>query len=584
MQNLFAAEKTNVSSTHALTNGIFALTSLKPKEGDTLVLAQLGDPCLPKDAFTRLPGEVEVICLDFSEFENGDYSPNKEDGCRWENDPNWSCNYLGADDAVAFRGCSEKLLELAKSKPVGAVKCFFDLSNYPIGALERIAPTVKAPSLSRKERRGSSQLSEQANSKWNWAALDTLIAELVKNSDPLQWNRTTKWGPFLYTVYANLICGNGLSATILPEAYLKSPEYLQARNSLLGDRAIHNVVYLPQTNNEQDYPAMLLTSNQRNEERVRCAYAPSNTKTLSKVANKLNLDSADEVITTIAKCLLNDAWKEEDCPKIGLNHSWRFKVDEQLLSRNEVRLDSAIASYYRSYRGYEATLSDEVDKIQSYSAMAIKRRSNRRASSDCIDKIYRSDNKGTYSYLLFPWSVGSKTEEVLLDKKLPEENCLKPGDILVARVTRRPDKRAATNTSSPKVTLIHEDNLRTTIYKKDLPDKGRWLCPASCICIRPKANDPIYSLALYKYLESGHGEEVLSAIVRIRSSFTWDALSTVELPPALVFESEEWYALKAEIEEAALAYYKAYREWYKTRLHLAEKATQMGKELSDALK
>ena len=89
-------------------------------------------------------------------------------------------------------------------------------------------------------------------------------------------------------------------------------------------------------------------------------------------------------------------------------------------------------------------------------------------------------------------------------------------------------------------------------YDDDPPVEEKWLCPTSCICIRPKVDDLIYSFALYEYLSAGHGRESLSAMAKIRGSFTWDTLSAIELPPELDTKSDEWQVFRMEVEKVAL--------------------------------
>lgn len=585
-QSSSSNEKTYICSTNALNNGVFVLTSLELKEGDTLVLGQLGDPCLPKGALARLPEGIEVINLDFSEFENESYSFEAKDEYGWESYPEWPCEYLGADNAVPFRKYSKELLGLAKSKPAGTVKCLFDLSNYPIGTLDPISPNLGFSKFDNYRRRKSTSL-EQPSTKWNWDALDEFIAGLVKKTDPMQWNRATEWGPFLYSAFANLVCENGLSATILPEAYLRDANYLQARNSFLGDRTIRSVIYLGHTNIKRDYPAIFLTSKRQNEGQVLFVYAALGTNIRAMIAGKLNLNSDDEVFTAAANSMLHSEWKEEDRKRIGLGRRWRFEVSEQLLSRNEVRLDSTISDFYYSYRGYEARLCDEVSKVQSYSSTAIKRRRSKNALVSSADKasqnINGSDETAAYPYYMFPLSAANRAELVHLDKQLPKEHCLRAGDILITRVVR-PSSERVSNATGLTVLLIKEDDILMSRFDDDSPVEGKWLCPTSCICIRPKTNDLVYSFALYEYLSAGHGKESLSAIAKISGSFTWDRLSAIELPPPLVSESDEWQTFKLEVEKVALPYFDAYKDRCKATRHANTKLKEAYEALSTKLR
>lgn len=587
IQNSTGTEKGLARSTNALNNGIYVLSSLELKEGDTLVLAQLGDPCLPKNALARLPKGVEVVNLDFSEFENESYPLETEDEYSWENDPEWPCEYLSSENVMPFRKFSKELLRLAKSKPAGAVKCFFDLSNYPIGALEPVSPSLRASRYRRGYREGDSSTT-QPGAKWNWCALDEFVADLVKSSDPMQWNRAAEWGPFLYSAFANLVCGSGLSATILPEAYLRDTRYLQARNSFLGDRTIHRVIYLGRTNSKQDYPAILLTSKNQNGGRVLFAYATLSTNTRAMIARLLGLNSDDAVISAAAESVLHSAWMEEDRKRIGLDRRRRFDVSEQLLSRNGVRLDSTISDYYFSYRGYEAKLCDEASKVQSYSTAAMKRRSRENARASSVEKASQrnsdSNDKETYSYLMFPWSAASRVESVHLDKELPKGHCLRAGDILITRVVRPSGERNVSDAPSLTVRLIQEGDILMARYDDDPPVEEKWLCPTSCICIRPKVDDLIYSFALYEYLSAGHGRESLSAMAKIRGSFTWDTLSAIELPPELDTKSDEWQVFRMEVEKVALPYFEADQKSRKAKRHLRTKLKEAGEALLTTLK
>lgn len=587
IQNSISNGKVRRYSTNALNNGIFTLSSLELKEGDTLVLAQLGDPCLPKGLLARLPKGVEIINLDFSEFENESYSFEMKEGYSWENDPEWPCEYLDRGNVIPFRKFSKEFLGLAKSRPDGTVKCFFDLSNYPIGTLEPVSPDSRSSKIGYRSRRREASLG-QPSTRWDWNALDELIAESVRSSDPMQWNRAAKWGPFLYSAFANLICENGLSATILPEAYLRDASYLQARNSFLGDRSIRSVIYLGRTNFEQDYPAILLTSKRPNEGQIIFAFATLNVSLRANIAKKLSLNSNDAIFTAVAERMLHSAWTEDDRKQIGLERNWRFGANEQMLSRNEVRLDSTISDFYYSYRGYDAKLSAEAEKVQSYSAAAMKRKSSGSVQAGAIEKVSLPNtdpnDKEIYSYFMFPWSAASRVEKVRLEKQLPEEHCLRPGDILITRVVRPSGERSVSDATGLTVKLIKEDDVLMGRHDSEQVEQVKWLCPTSCICIRPKTNDLIYSFALYEYLSVGHGKESLSAIAKIRGSFTWNTLSAIELPPELVSESSEWKVFRTEVKKVALPYFDAYRECRKAEQRVSTKLKEAGKALSATLK
>lgn len=542
------SSKTSVAAARSLnakTNGTFALSALELKKGDTLVLAQLGDPCLPKDALEKLPDGIEVIDLDFLEFS---WSQRSETPHEWETDPNWPCKYLETGIRKTFRDFANNLTEFVK-KPSGTVKCFFDVSDYPLGTLEPICPYAKK----KRTARYSERLAEHSISNWNWGAIDDFATELARSADPALMNCAPTWGPLLYVALANLICGDGLSATILPEAYLKDSHYIPARNEFVRNGLIRSVVYLGPTHAAQEYPALLLTSKIRNTGNILCAYAPVSEKSQKTIQESLRLESMDAVPSIAAQAFLHEPWGKEEAAVLGLNLNWRFEFNLQLLFQNEARLDSKISDFYESYRGYEAKLRDMADRVQSYSPRIGKQAIGKNLPGEPTEAERENGEQDLFRYTFFPQSPDSLSRDVLTEKMLPEEHCLIPGDILISRIVRTADERDASRTSYPKITFVYEESLKG----------GKCLCPTSYICIRPKADFSLYySLALVNYLANGHGKWVLNAIVKMQNgSLTWDVLKNIELPPALVYGSDDWHELETQIKENADDFLDAHKKF-----------------------
>ncbi len=452
--------------------------------------------------------------------------------------------------SVSLRDFSKELSKFSEKKKndKGKVKCYFDVSGRP-----------SKPS--------------ECPGEWDWEAMDSLVSDLISSVDPGQLLCANNWGAFLYVAFANLICNDGLAATILPDKLLGDGSYIQARNSFLRTSLIKSVVYLGWVDSEDDKLALLLTSNKPSSEPIRCLRPGEALRSVYRNERREGWRYADVQKTYVKRAsdladrFLHKSlkWEEEDARNYGYCRNSFFELNETLVLQNEVRLDSSTSRFYQYSRGYDARLRNEAEKVPSYSAPATHRRYMRNSGSSPANNGHVSDSqekKGeVYEYYL--GIPGTKTAS---EKKVPADHYLRAGDILISRVTRM--------YSSVGVEIVDESVL----------DGRKHLCPTSYICIRPKANDLLYSLALFNYLSTGHGRDALSGVADMRSSLTWDALSKLELPAELVSESDEWRKLKEKITDTANGYLSARKELAAAKKNEDSLKKQLARELSSAIK
>lgn len=549
--------------------GVHALSSLDLHDGDTLVLAQLGDRRFTQDEIKCLPDNLEIIDLDFSEFSDKEEIPTVLDLTLEHDD--WPLSKISTLQSsrdvtrISFSDFIDHMEELIGSKSTGSVKCFFDLSEY---RFRLIKGSIRSTKYWGYKQANIVAVTESGENKWetytlDWDALDLVVASFLRENDPVMLSYTEKWDVFLHVLLATFICGNGTAATLVPEAYLSSRDYERARSAFLHQGLVQRVTFLSKSNANQFHPDLVVTS-QIPTDGVDFVYDESINQEFGGAESPLNNSQPSNL--GYRRVPVSKSTSLADASERFM--SWyAFNGDNRALNRKILNNGARLS--YESSRLYVLTESQgcklgeivsRISPVASYSADArisnqpdgFNRGDSCRSESEkntdrsflavstsSFDGIASLQDRGNYRKGENPNVSGTP-----LDHAPSAEYLLEPYDILISRINRVPTNRYRLSErllAKPRVVIVPE----VAATKNDL------VCAASSLCLRSVIDDPVHSLALYYYFSKGAGNEILSALATQNSSLTWNQLKSLEVSPTLDPHSTEWQEYRKKFCEQA---------------------------------
>lgn len=582
--------------------GCHAIFSLDLRSGDTLVLAQLGDPKFSQSLIDSLPEGISIVDLDFSGF--------CSEGMVGTSLVNDRAGEFGIDESpvtellptnidrdltrMPFEDFIEHAEDFIDSKPEGTIKCFFDLSEYRTVDRGRHTSTDDEYVLYHKTEVDDSNELVWESYSIDWSSLGEFTNRYLHENGPELVDYAWDWGALLYVLLATHISGNGIAASLVPEKYLSDTTYEDARGVFLRRRFVRRVAYLPKTNAYQDQQDLVITSQvpSKSVGFVRdSTFGPAGMP--FGISGFSQSSSLIELSEHTLPFITSQVSREYNGPNVSrADVDIQNQASSRTILKNESRLSYESSRLYIIAKRMDCRLGEVASKVAPPKPNPQK---PDLFESDCFDRqlpahVYREhasrfneSNKSGYNHFLatdefgrvsriqdsqesvFYLAVSTSSFDgsgafrengdlfrgaspdvygTLLSSIPPEDCLLKPFDVLVSRVNRNPSNRRTLHErllARPKLAIVPE----TAATKNPL------VCAASSICLRSLTDDPVHSLVLYYYLSKGRGNRVLSALATQYPTLTWNKLESLPVDAALNPSSSEWQERRESFIEQA---------------------------------